>query len=181
MPHIRRLLKPALLVVIIDITARKKSEEALRQAHDELARLSTTDAMTGTRNRRFLDDNLGKEWRWAVRQKRPFSVLMVDVDWFKELNDRYGHLIGDACLVGVAAVLMRNLSRPHGIVARYGGDEFVMVLPDTDRDGAVVVADRILEEARGIEVPGLAEGLTLSIGLVTCFPFEEVGAEGCLS
>jgi diguanylate cyclase (GGDEF)-like protein len=115
----------------------------LQNANAKLAALSTTDSLTGLRNRRFLDDALEKEFGRCQRLGTPLSLVFIDVDHFKRLNDNHGHQIGDRCLVHIADIISRNLVRPADLVARFGGEEFCLLLPDTDLDGAMVVAQRV--------------------------------------
>ena len=135
--------------------------ELLRQERSQLQNIAWTDALTGVANRHFLDQAL----RRAVGQ--PLSVLMIDIDHFKLLNDHAGHLAGDACLRSVAAALQRALVRPGDVLARYGGEEFIVLLHDVDAAGALVVAERlrVAVESLGIQsFDGPAGTVTVSIG-----------------
>ncbi|HEX7455159.1 MAG TPA: diguanylate cyclase [Gallionella sp.] len=125
----------------------------LNEANQELQRLSMTDGLTGIANRRMFDVSLEREWRRAMRLKKPMSVVMLDVDYFKKYNDSYGHQDGDDCLKLVAQELAYSAPRAGDLVARYGGEEFVMILGDTDEDGAHLVADRICQHVDGLKLP----------------------------
>jgi diguanylate cyclase (GGDEF)-like protein len=108
----------------------------------KLEQQTMTDALTGIGNRRSFDSRLREEWTRHLRNARPLTMLMVDVDYFKQYNDTYGHPAGDALLVQLARVL-RSPLRASDFLARYGGDEFALILPDTDETGAMQVSDRI--------------------------------------
>jgi diguanylate cyclase (GGDEF)-like protein/PAS domain S-box-containing protein len=128
--------------VSVDVTARMQLEAELRAANVQLQALARTDSLTGLANRRDFDRELALAFEAARRSRRPLSVLMVDVDSFKAYNDRYGHPQGDECLKAVAGALLAALHRPADIAARYGGEEFAALLPDTDSEGALLVAER---------------------------------------
>jgi diguanylate cyclase (GGDEF)-like protein len=139
----------------------------LRRERFELQDIAWTDALTGVRNRRFLDHSLARALRRAGDAGRPLSLLMIDIDHFKGFNDRYGHPAGDACLRDVASALQRALARPDDVLARYGGEEFVALLHDVGAPGALVVAERLRAavEALGIDHAGSPFGqVTVSIG-----------------
>lgn len=146
----------------------------LNDANRELSRLSSVDGLTGIPNRRVFDDTLVREWRRAERRNAPLSLLLLDIDHFKEYNDRYGHQAGDDCLRAVAGSLDRALRRSSDLAARYGGEEFVIVLPETDSQGARNVADKVLEIVRGLGIEHAqsrtAPVVTISIGVATATP-----------
>ena len=153
-----------------EIIEREHIEQALQLANQELQRQSLEDGLTGIANRRCFDERLEQEWKRAIRTGDYLSVLLLDVDFFKQYNDIYGHQQGDKCLQYVAQTLAESVQRPSDIVARYGGEEFVVILPETDIDGAKQVAERIRQRilALGI-VHSAAENhtLTVSIGAAT--------------
>jgi diguanylate cyclase (GGDEF)-like protein len=149
----------------------------LQKKNDDLARLSVTDALTGLYNRRYLMETLANEARRSRRLKHSFTVLMSDVDHFKEFNDTHGHLKGDEALRCVAKVL-KDCSRDVDCVARYGGEEFMIILPETPTKGAVEVGDRIRERLASEMVAG--GRITLSIGIAE-FPANGEGDEALIA
>ena len=154
----------------------------LEQANQQLRDLNTKDDLTGLRNRRFLNEALPNEYRRAYRDKTPLSVLMMDMDYFKQLNDTYGHQFGDHCLIEAGQLLESCTRRPPDIAVRYGGEEFVVVLPNTDLDGAVTVAEKIRAafEKHVIRYGGQTAHLTVSIGLASETPTQRDEYESLL-
>lgn len=150
-----------------DITEVKRYWEMLEN-------LSTTDGLTGIANRRRFDTFLEKEWRRNMRDGTPLSLILMDIDFFKQFNDHYGHLAGDDCLRRIAAAIELMLRRPADLVARYGGEEFACVLPNTHPPGAVDLADRIRAAIEETSIPHLyssvAPHVTLSLGVATLIP-----------
>jgi diguanylate cyclase (GGDEF)-like protein len=138
-------------------------------------RQAITDGLTGLRNHRYFYERLAQECKRAQRYRLPLSLLMVDIDDFKQFNDRYGHQVGDGVLSRVARVLSGQLRRQVDLAARYGGEEFVVLLPNTAADGALVVAERLLAEVRALAAPAAAPDgeeplpapITVSVGLAT--------------
>lgn len=153
------------------VLARVKTQLKMKAMADELRRAATTDSLTKLANRRQLDDVLGREWDRCQRTRLPLSVLMIDVDYFKLYNDRYGHHAGDHCLAAVAAVVGKGAQRTMDLSARYGGEEFCVLLPDTAREGAAVIAQRILEGVDALALPHahslVTDHVTVSIGGAT--------------
>ena len=133
---------------------------------------SLTDGLTQVFNRLFFDRQYAHEWARQCRHGHSVALLLVDIDHFKRVNDQHGHPVGDACLKQVAQALRRCCSRSTDVVARYGGEEFVVLLPHTDADGAVVVAERMREQVRHIEVShqGQRIDLSCSIGVACTVP-----------
>ena len=143
----------------------------LMQAVENLKELSTTDGLTEISNRRFFDEYSEKERKRAQRDKKPFAVIMIDLDCFKSYNDTYGHQRGDACLKKVAGVIKGAMKRPADLTARYGGEEFVLVLPETDKDGACKLAEQLRQEVINLkeEHQNNTSGkwVTISLGAAT--------------
>ncbi len=137
-----------ILNTVRDISERKRSEQQLREAYRSVEALALTDGLTGLANRRRFDQYLAAEWRRSMRECQPLSLLMLDVDLFKMYNDTYGHQRGDNCLKQIAEACMDVVSRPGDLVARFGGEEFVVVLPNTESEGALQVANEICESLR---------------------------------
>ena len=144
------------------------------------AELAYVDALTGINNRRSFEKQLKVEWSRAKRRKEPLSVIMVDIDYFKNYNDTHGHQMGDQCLTDVAALLQGVLMRPGDIIARYGGEEFVAIL-SADSEGAQVIGNKMqaVVESAGIENSGspVNRGLTISVGVATDYPSKELYAD----
>ncbi len=135
-------------------------------AEQDLAELAATDSLTGLANRRQLDQVLRREWSRAQRNHRPLAVLMVDVDHFKAFNERHGHQGGDDALRKVAAAIARSIRRPADLAARYGGEEFLVVLPETERQGAQILAERIRRSVEALPPFGEdTQPVTVSIGI----------------
>lgn len=145
----------------------------LMARHDQavamLQQLARLDGLTRLENRRSFDERLMVEWRRAMRSKRPLSVLFIDIDHFKEYNDRYGHQAGDAALTAVARCIEANLLRSSDFAARYGGEEFVVVLPETDEAGAHTVAQTLRRTVCELDIASVGAGrrVTVSIGAAT--------------
>jgi diguanylate cyclase (GGDEF)-like protein/PAS domain S-box-containing protein len=170
----RRTRIPAgILSLVRDITERKHSESLLLRAYEALEELAVVDALTGVANRRRFNEYLSDEWNRSARLQNPISLLLVDADSFKQHNDCYGHLSGDRRLKQIALAAVEAAKRPEDLVARFGGDEFAVVLPDTDNQGAVEVGRRIreiLKEANPACDENAEEFVTVSIGCATAVP-----------
>ncbi len=141
----------------------------LDSANRELKRLSTADGLTGLANRRHFDTTLNREWRRSIRQASPIALVLCDVDCFKAFNDTYGHQAGDDCLRRLAEVMGQALVRGGDLAARYGGEEFAVILPDTDIDGALIIAERIRLGMLAVAQEHRASAygvVTISIGIV---------------
>jgi len=162
-----------------EIQERQQAELALRQieieltnANQELARLASIDGLTKIANRRGFDDRLQLEWRRMMRESQPLALLLFDVDYFKLYNDHYGHQLGDRCLEKLAETVNLIMRRPADMVARYGGEEFVVILPNTNLEGAAIVADLIHQAIRKLAIPHqrslVSEFVSVSLG-ISCF------------
>jgi diguanylate cyclase (GGDEF)-like protein len=148
--------------------------EELAEAYANLEDISQVDALTGIANRRMFDAVLSQEWSRAKRQRSPISLIMVDVDSFKNYNDTYGHQAGDECLRKIAEVLRRTAHRATDLAARYGGEEFAVLLPLTEKEGAIYVAETIRGEVEELRLPHAASGVTpwvtVSVGVAFTVP-----------
>ncbi len=167
----------AVVETLRDITAQKRAEIALKA-------LATQDGLTGLANRRSFDECLQVEWSRALRTKKPLALLFADVDHFKLFNDLHGHQSGDECLRAVATVLGQQVFRPTDLAARYGGEEFAIILPETDRNGAAEIAERIrnavIERKIVHGAPGADAYVTLSVGAAMHVPSSELCPDGLL-
>jgi diguanylate cyclase (GGDEF)-like protein/PAS domain S-box-containing protein len=185
-----------------DITERKQAEDALRleqkllsQAQKELEetnsklkelnlqleKLSTVDELSGLYNRRYFDSTLSKEFSRHRRNIKPLSLIMCDIDYFKNYNDILGHQAGDRCIQLVAGALTKVATRPSDTVARYGGEEFVVILPQTDESGCKKVAELIQKEIHKMLLPhpdsAVSSTITLSFGVTTIIPDDTIKPE----
>ncbi|RCW70345.1 PAS domain S-box-containing protein/diguanylate cyclase (GGDEF)-like protein [Pseudorhodoferax soli] len=168
------------IVNLRGIDARKAVEEKLERAQAELKALATTDALTGLANRRKLDEVFGLEFRRALREGMPLTVLVLDIDHFKRFNDVHGHQQGDNVLRSVGAVLQKFAERAGDLAVRLGGEEFVLVLPATEKARAVGLATKILEEVRAVAVGGAPGQVTASIGVATLYQSSPVESADAL-
>jgi two-component system, chemotaxis family, response regulator WspR len=157
------------------LTELAHAMQKLERSNAELARLSRTDALTGIANRRVFDEALDRDYRRLAREKRPLSLVLLDVDYFKRFNDHYGHVSGDRCLHELAANLAPCARRPGDLAARYGGEEFAMLLPDTTREGALGVAESVRTRVESLALAHAARAddlsiVTVSVGVSTVVP-----------
>ncbi|WP_304608945.1 diguanylate cyclase [Planktothrix sp. FACHB-1365] len=136
--------------------------------------MAMVDQLTQIANRRCFDEILNQEWHRLIREQRPLSLLLCDIDYFKQYNDTYGHSQGDICLQQVAQALQQGVQRSIDLVARYGGEEFVVILPHTDQEGALQVAEKIQEAIQQFNLPhcasAISQRVTMSIGICTIIP-----------
>ena len=157
---------------------------ALKRANLELENLAALDSLTQVANRRRFDDYLTQEWKRLVRERQPLALLLGDVDYFKAYNDYYGHQGGDDCLIKVAQALNRTVKRPADLVVRYGGEEFAVILPNTDIKGAIVVAEAIRLEVQQLQLPHpqsqVSEFVSLSLGVTSMIPTLERSPEALI-
>ncbi|MFK3683418.1 diguanylate cyclase [Pseudomonas sp. NPDC088890] len=172
-------------VVLRQLRERIAIERALHQAHQTLKDLALTDSLTGLGNRRRLDAVFEAEVGRARRQGYPLALVMMDLDYFKAYNDRYGHPAGDQCLRRVGELLRHMLKRPADLAVRYGGEEFTLLLPDTDAQGAVLIVQETLHMLRrlGIEHAGSPLGqVSASAGIAVTYPaLETITAESLMA
>lgn len=162
------------IAVFSDITQLKLNQQKLEEANEELHRLSYMDGLTNVMNRRFFDESLDREWKRAIENKTPVSLILLDIDFFKNYNDTYGHQSGDDCLKQVATALKGTLKRSVDWVARFGGEEFAVVLPNTDVEGASRVAEALRSSVEALRIPHVqskvSEYVTISVGVATLIP-----------
>jgi len=172
------------LIQISDVTNSVLRERLLKAQASKLQDMANLDTLTGLGNRRLLDDKLALELRAASRLGTPVAAVMFDIDYFKQFNDLYGHLVGDECLRQVSAVLRDICQRPHDVVARFGGEEMVAILPETDQAGALQLANEVLQCVHGLGIvhagSAVAGVLTLSAGVAVSEPGRVLSPEALL-
>ncbi|HTD03076.1 diguanylate cyclase [Undibacterium sp.] len=159
------------LIQVTDSSTSIKREKMLR-SHSEILKVeATTDSLTGIYNRRFFDEHYKMALGHSKREKLPLSVFMIDIDFFKEYNDYYGHLAGDKTIIAVANTLKAQLFRSTDVLARYGGEEFILMLPNTPEESALQFAEKLRLAIWNLGIPHLkskiAQQLSISIGLST--------------
>jgi diguanylate cyclase (GGDEF)-like protein len=164
------------------LDAREQALNAeLTAAHDRLHRMATTDVLTNLANRRYFEDFLAECWGVAQEQRRVVSLIILDIDYFKPYNDRYGHQAGDQCLIKVGQALSSCIRRPGDLVARWGGEEFVVVLMDADVDAAAAAAERIRAAVAALDLPhegsACAPRVTVSGGRASMRPDARVASQ----
>ncbi len=146
----------------------------LEQANVRLEEMATRDELTGIRNRRYFLEQLELEWQRAANTHEPVSLVLADIDAFKALNDTYGHAEGDSSLARVAACMRAAARRPSDCVARVGGEEFAILLPATDTQGALTFAERVRRDVEALRIPNahspVRPSVTLSLGVSTTRP-----------
>jgi len=164
----------SLVGFVFDISERKKTEQKLMALQKELEEFSFKDGLTGVANRRMFDSIMEVEWTNARRNNQPLSLIMIDIDYFKQYNDRYGHIQGDDCLKHVGQTLGSAATRARDLFARFGGEEFALVLPETDAASAKKLAERcrklIFKEQIPHEKSPVSQILTVSLGVGTIVP-----------
>ncbi len=164
----------ALVGFMFDITERKQAEDKILQLQRELEELSYRDSLTGVANRRMFDTLYPVEWAKAHATGEPLSLIVIDIDYFKQYNDHYGHVQGDECLRRVAQALDSCASRSRDLCARFGGEEFILLLPATDAGAARNVAERCRKLLEHKDIPharsGVGRMITVSIGVGTIVP-----------
>jgi len=156
--------------------ALRESQQQLQKTNFELQRLTNTDGLTGIANRRYFDDYLGAEWKRAKRMQEEISLLLIDVDNFKLYNDTYGHVAGDLVLKQVAKAMEASVVRSSDLCARFGGEEFSVILPNTNIDGARAAGEKVREMVESLQIDhvhSVSGILSVSIGAATIIPQEE--------
>jgi two-component system cell cycle response regulator len=175
-------------ITVRDITNRKQTEldlqkinDQLQEANHKLELLSNLDGLTQISNRRRFNSYLLFHWQYHQREQKPIALILIDIDYFKFYNDSYGHQSGDDCLIQVAEVIARIPQRGVDLVARYGGEEFAVVLPNTNSEGALVVAESIRNAITILNIPHqssmVSDRITLSLGITSLIPSSDQNLE----
>jgi diguanylate cyclase (GGDEF)-like protein len=168
----------------LEVQQRQAAEQALQVANQELQNLAYLDGLTQIANRRQFDDRLRQEWLRMKREQLPLSLILGDVDYFKQYNDTYGHQVGDECLRHVASAIAAAARRSSDLAARYGGEEFVVLLPNTPLAGARQVATMMQLNIQDLQLPhrnsAVSEYVTVSFGIASIIPGEDNSAEQLL-
>ena len=163
------------------VRARVQTHVELKRQREILENLSSVDGLTGISNRRQFDEFMDRHWRIAMRIGEQVSLIMIDIDYFKPYNDTYGHLEGDECLKQVAMVLTRCVTRSTDLVARFGGEEFACVMPFTDLEGALAVAEAMRLSVEELNIPHekspIAGRITASLGVAAMVPIANTGPD----
>lgn len=163
------------------VRARVRTHITLKHQADLLRSMSFVDGLTGVANRRQFDEALQREWRACLRTGTSLALIMIDIDYFKQFNDTYGHPAGDACLRAIAGILNGEISRSHDLIARYGGEEFVCLLPDINLAGAQIKAEQLRQVVHSLSIPHAASStapvVTVSVGLALFIPSSELTPE----
>jgi len=176
------IVKPINPVIV---RARVNTHLTLKRQSDMLRSVALLDGLTGVANRRMFDEKLERDWRQCMREQVTLSVIMIDVDYFKRYNDRYGHLQGDTCLQTLAKVLDDVINRPYDLLARYGGEEFACVLPNTHLKGAVQIAERMRANVEALKMEHLgsetAQIITISMGVAAMSPVNDIAPKALVA
>lgn len=156
------------------VRARAETHLLLRLQKNYLQKIALTDGLTGIANRRRFDEELVRSWLQCAREATAISIIIIDVDCFKGFNDTYGHIGGDKCLKSIAHKIERSLRRPYDLAVRYGGEEFACLLPNTEFNGAMHIAEVIKKSVEDLQIPhkhsSVSPVVTISLGVATCTP-----------
>jgi diguanylate cyclase (GGDEF)-like protein len=167
-------------ITVRDISNRKKMELELQAANEKLRLMANIDGLTQIANRRRFDDYLAVEWQRHQRENKPLALILIDIDYFKNYNNHYGHQRGDDCLIQVAQTLAKVPQRATDLVARYGGEEFVAILPNTNAQKALIVAESMKKAIAALNIPhaqsNISKKITISLGVASLIP----NPENCL-
>lgn len=175
--HQKTLLKKQAIILEKKIQELIQVKRQLEHANKELEDISSIDYLTGIANRRRFINRLEQEWENCLKEDQLISIIMIDVDYFKAFNDHYGHIEGDECLRKIAQTLEMTVRRPRDFVARFGGEEFVVVLTNLSREEALEMAETIRRNVEQIKIPHsksqVLDHVTISLGIATMFPIKE--------
>lgn len=156
------------------VKARVNTHAELKKYRDYLENTSYSDGLTGISNRRHFNEYYETVWNLAARESSPISLIMIDIDFFKQYNDHYGHQLGDDCLIKIAQKLSESVKRKVDLVVRYGGEEFVCILPKTPIEDAVNIAEALRKNVLSLQIPhafsAAGEYVTVSLGVTTATP-----------
>lgn len=173
--YISKPIRPAI------VKARVKSQLNMNRMHRLLESKVFLDDLTQIENRRCFNESLEREWRRAVRTAQCLSLIMIDIDFFKQYNDNCGHSAGDTCLKMVAHSLKNSVTRSADMVARYGGEEFAAILPATPLEGAIRVAESMRGNVEALHIPhpasSISDHVTVSLGVASCSPIRNTDPE----
>lgn len=176
----RKLLEQKTRELDAKVAELETLKHELEESNEKLRQLSSLDGLTDLPNRRFFDETLVREWQRGRRRQTPLTLIIADIDHFKAYNDAYGHVIGDDCLKKVARGLDESILRDVDTIARYGGEEFAAILPETDREGGILIAKRMLDTIDGFKITHehspTADHVTISLGLSTTIPKHDTNA-----
>ena len=174
-----------IMLLYRDITDRKAAEMALEQANRELEKIANLDGLTQIANRRKFETKLQEEWKRLGREYQPLSIIIGDIDYFKQYNDLYGHQEGDSCLITIAHTIAHTLQRPADLVARFGGEEFIALLPNTHLDGSMQMAEVIRSRIAQLRIPHKGSAccpyVTMSFGVSSTIPDRDTIAEDLIA
>jgi diguanylate cyclase (GGDEF)-like protein len=183
--QLNRYLNSMVSTLAAQIASHRRTNDELDQRNRELDRLAHIDGLTHIFNRRYFTDTVQREWKRSRRERQPLALLFMDIDFFKQFNDRYGHSAGDECLRRIGELLLELARRPADLAARYGGEEFVILLPGTGREGAASLAETLREKVEALEIPHeestVAPHLTCSIGLISTVATDASGVEAFIA
>lgn len=175
---------PGIVTQFKDISDRKQAEAALAKANVALARMARFDSLTQLPNRRSFDETLQQEWRRLAREEKDLSLILCDIDCFKQYNDTYGHQAGDDCLRKVAQALEDCVRRAGDMACRYGGEEFIFLLPNTPLEGAAGFAERVRQAVELLALPHssshVSPVVTLSLGVAAQVPSADIDPEALI-
>lgn len=170
----KRALERKTVELDMKLVELEELQQQLEETNEQLLLLSITDGLTGLLNKRQFDVIFAEEWNRAQRNRSPLSLIMLDIDQFKAYNDTYGHALGDDCLINVAHAVSDVIKRDVDKVARVGGEEFAIILPDTDAEGAVYVGEKVRRCIENLGIPhsksGVADCVTMSVGAASVIP-----------